>query len=72
MNKKATERPSNQKTVKSPLELFRSTYCRHCPDQDFCKVSFKQHLLCIEATKSATLQHIATIYTKQQPTPEGK
>jgi len=36
-----------------PLNLYRMVYCQSCPEAEFCKVSFEQHLLCLLAKLAA-------------------
>ena len=47
----------------APLHEFRQKYCRNCPDIEFCKVNFENHLLCLIAklTLEITGQNNLTI-----------
>jgi len=46
-----------------PLHEFRQKYCKNCPDIEFCKVNFENHLLCLIAklTLEITGQNNLTI-----------
>jgi len=56
-------KPANKSFPASPLNLYHRVYCRSCPEADFCKACFEQHLLCLLAKLADDLAKIRQVIT---------
>jgi hypothetical protein len=56
-------KPANRNIPVPPLNLYRMAYCHNCPEAEFCKVSFEQHLLCLLAKLADDLARTRQVIT---------
>ena len=59
-------KPANKSFPASPLNLYHRVYCRSCPEAEFCKACFEQHLLCLLAKLVDELARIRWLITIQE------